>query len=142
VAGSQIPALTNAAYDALAADATLTALTGAAVKVFAAVPESTAPDYVIVRGGLEMLWGPAFDNEDGRSCEVVADITTDSKYRGDKHAADVASQAMTTLLDRSTWSGITGFQQVELVTNAPKVEQDLQGVVYYGRTVTVRVLVF
>lgn len=140
VVGSRVGDVTNAAVDALRGDSTLTTLLGGSSKVYTHVPETTTAPYVVVTGGLEQAWSPAFGADDpGRQVDVTVLVV--SGYRGTWEVDGLMAQVLTRLLTEASWSGVSGFAAVQFVTNAAPTIEIVNGVVYYSRLGTVRVLV-
>lgn len=147
MAASRVPETVAAAVTALAGDVTLTALLGGA-KAYTHVPQSTDPPYVVVLGGDELPWAVTladptspedFGDSGGRQCDVWVQCV--STYRGTEQVDGIASRVMEVLTDGGTWSGtpMLGFQLAEFVRNSAFPPTDLNGVLWFQRTVVVRV---
>lgn len=138
--GSALPDVVNAAVDALAGDATLTTLLGAA-KCYTNVPDNTAPPYCWVTGGRESPWAVTFGaiDDPGREVEVLVDVV--SAYRGTNQLDTIVSRVITVLGTASTWTSVTGFSAVAFGSIERPVREVVNGVVYVWRTCLVRVWV-
>lgn len=140
MAGSRIPDVTNAAIDALKADATLigsTLLNGS--KVYSAVPEDTILPYVWVLGGREGIWAEGFNGDDSR--EVDIDVFAISKYRGTKEVDDIISRVMVVLDTDATWAGVSGYAGHTFVENREPAPSEVAGEVWFERPLKWRVWV-
>jgi hypothetical protein len=140
MAGSRIPDVFNAAVDALKADATLigaSLLNGA--KVYGVVPEDTAPPYLWILGGREVIWAEAFNSDDGR--EVDVDVVAISKYRGTKEVDDVISRVMEVLDMAATWTGVVGYAAHGLIENRAPAFTEVAGEIWIERALQWRVQV-
>jgi hypothetical protein len=150
VAISRVPDVVNAAVDALAASAALTALTTTA-KVYTHVPKGTGSSYVQIIGGDEVPWAETMSNDfgspatfdtgdsGGRMVDLLALCA--STFRGFDQVDDMASAVMDTLTDDATWTGVGGFQIAAFISNRAQQPQDIfgDGVMWFIRTVTIRV---
>ena len=125
------------AYDALAADSTLTALLGGTSKVYSLVPEDTTTPYVHVLGGREAPWAPETNSYVTREVDVDVDVW--SAYRGTKEIDDIGSQIVTTLLAVTSWTGLSGFAYVWFVGTERPTQEFIEGLSWYRRRVTCRV---
>lgn len=133
----RVPDVADKAYDALAADATLTTLLGGTSKVYSHVPEDVAPPYVIVLGGREAPWARETNDESTREVDVDADVW--SNYRGTKEVDDLGHQVATTLLAHASWSSLSGYAGVLFVESPRPIQELIEGVLWVRRRVTVRV---
>ncbi len=139
MAGSQVPAVVNAAVDALKTDTTLSGLLGGA-KVYTNVPQGTDVPWVQVLGGDEIPWATTFGDDDGsRQVDLLATCVT--TYKGTQQVDGIASAVMSVLLENAPWLGIDEYEEVELVRNTAQPPVDLlaDGVLWFLRTVVVRV---
>jgi hypothetical protein len=140
MAGSRIPDVFNAAVDALKADATLigaSLLNGA--KVYSLVPEDTAPPYLWIMGGREVIWAESFRSDDAR--EVDIDAIAVSKHRGTKEVDDIISRVIEVLDTPATWASVSGYAGHTLVENRAPSFGEMAGEIWIERSVQWRVQV-
>ena len=143
MASSRVRDVVNAAIDGLRANGALTTALGSA-KVYTHVPENTSPPYCWVFGGDEIPWAITLDDGDsgdsgGRQVDVLVNCV--SRYRGTSQVDELASLAMIVLTTSSTWSGVSDFQLAEFVRNQMQAPTEVEGEMWFVRTVTVRVTV-
>ena len=151
MAASRVPAIVNAAVDALKLDATLITLLGSG-KAYTNVPANTDPPYVLVMGGDETPWAEMFAQDSmvspgetdggdagGRQVDVVVQCV--STYRGSSQVDDMASRVMEVLTDTDTWSGVADFQLAQFLRNEwqPPIDLAADGTLWFIRRVYVRV---
>jgi hypothetical protein len=121
-------------------------------KVYTHVPQGTDPPYLVVLGGDEMPWAPSFEemvgtfgtdggDSGGRQCDVLVQCV--SVYRGTEQVDALAGQVMTVLTDPASWTvtALPTWQVTEFVRNTSTLPTDLNGVLWFQRTVSVRVTV-
>jgi hypothetical protein len=140
MAGSRVPDVLNAAVDALKVDATLIGvglLNGA--KVYSLVPEDTAPPYLWIMGGREVIWAEAMRSDDAR--EVDIDAIAISKYRGTKEVDDIISRVIEVLDTPATWAGVSGYAGHTLVENRAPAFAEMAGEIWIERSLQWRVQV-
>jgi hypothetical protein len=140
MAGSRVPDVLNAAFDALIADATLIGaqlLNGA--KVYSSVPEDTVPPYLWVMGGREVIWAEAFRSDDAR--EVDIDAIAISKYRGTKQVDDIISRVIEVLDTPATWAGVSGYAGHTMIENRAPAFAEMAGEIWIERSLQWRVQV-
>lgn len=146
MAASRVPDVVTAAVSALVASG---------ATAYTHVPKGTDPPYELVMGGDELPWAVGFACDDltgspaasdggdsgGRTVDVF--VSCVSTFRGSAEVDDMASLALLTLTDLTTWAGVPGFQAVDFVRNSASVPQDVagDGVMWFQRTLVVRVTV-
>jgi len=141
MAGSHVPAVVDAAVDALRLDSTLAGQLTAA-KIYTHVPQGTDPPYAWVLGGEELPWAMAFGDDAGfRQVDLM--VTVVSTYRGTVEVDELGSLVLDVLLEDAAWSNLVGYAQVEFVRNTALPPTDLltDGVMWFLRTIVVRVFV-
>lgn len=134
--GSRVSDVTNAAIDALVADATLKAALGGTAKVYSHVPEDTVPPYVVVLGGQELPWVFASQDDTGRDVEL--EVVAVSAYRGTKEVDALINLALLVITDPATYGSVSGFALVRFDRNSRPLMQMLEGRVWYERHATAR----
>jgi hypothetical protein len=148
MAASRVPDVVAAAVTALQDDATLTTLVGSG-HVQTHIPQGTDPPYVWVMGGDELPWALTFaqftdttvsDGGDNGARTVDVRATCVSTYRGSKQVEDMASRVLEVLTTDATWATVTGFQVADFVRNVALQPENVNGVLWFYREVTVRVV--